>query len=340
MEDNLMTPVVPVTPSPTTPPIQISGEKNNKKLSAIITIVVLSLVLLFEIGYVFNDKVNFFGKLTVERGNKDLTPADMARPIKVGEAGYDYYLSKALPADVFASKGFVAASPAVVKLEDGFLTVGLPLVPNVNLSEDAIIVNFDSAKDKNGKELLDKESSFEQDTFFTHLSGMEIYSEPVVYLDGGRSMQLISQAKNSEVASVSGKIILNLPVDLYTAELTSKNIGKTIKTPNGSLTLKSMSTSADKDGDAITSIVFHYAGFKEKMYFAKAYSADDAQLDLSSQNFIIPSSFSGYENSDYTMKVYGTAQKFVFSESGSKIVRTIPFSISDVKNISQTGSNQ
>jgi hypothetical protein len=337
MQENQVNNIPPVVQNTNTVPTSPVSAGTNKPDSKKVLIIVITIVVLViaAIGGYFIFSNNSKSKVVTNSQPatpKTLSPADMSKPIVASEKDYDYYLSQVLPVASFVSQGFTAASPAVVKMGDyGDLNVGLPLIPNINLSDGAIIVNFDSIKDKTGKEILDKENSFETDPFFTHLSDKQIYSDPVVYIGGTRNPSLISGAQGSDIATMSGKIILNLPVNMYVAELTSSDIGKTIKTTNGSLLLKSINATKDDSGADITNIVFNYTGFENKIYYVGAYDANDSLLNVHSQDFTFPSTNNSYGSQDYTMTISGSAQKFVFSESTSQIVKNISFEINNAQ---------
>lgn len=304
-----------------TPPVK------SKKPRIIISIVILVILAAGATYYVWKNIYNPFDAPTDCCGqylSPDIT--DPSIPVTVSELDYDNYLANVLPVEKFTDAPYATSGPALITYTDsGKLVVKLPLIPNMVDSKQNVIVRISSILDSEGKEVFDKKSAFEDDSFFTSLDNLRVVDAPVRHIEGSRSPRLVSGASDSDIVQIKGKITLVLPADAKILSIGAADLNKPIKTLDGILTLKSLSNSETPSGETGTTIVFNYNGFTDRLESMNAYDIEGKDLAISSKEGF--SNNSSYDNKDYTVTVQGKAEKLVFFEVPSHIIREIPFEL-------------
>jgi len=136
--------------------------------------------------------------------------------IPLSSEEYDTYFSQPI-AGLDEEIGFKGsrtyAGPALIVLNTmGLLHVALPIIPNLEENSDYIWIDLTSITAKDGTEILDSESSFEQDLFFKSLT-LRKNIEPVEFLSDYRSLHYIDEAKPFDIKTVKGTLFFKIPLD-------------------------------------------------------------------------------------------------------------------------------
>jgi hypothetical protein len=146
--------------------------------------------------------------------------------VLIGGAGFLYYKNKStdnLSKQVSSSEELIvslgADAPSSYTISGPFIISpssygnGIRIIASVKDSEimkakKEIDIRFSSVLDENGKEVLDKESSFEKDAFFTR-SELEENNDPVRHYKTNRSIHAISDSSD-KFSSITGTIYVDL----------------------------------------------------------------------------------------------------------------------------------
>lgn len=148
-------------------------------------------------------------------------------PTSLTLSEYDALLSKPISGLSGTSVG-----PAILKLSnfwDGespkiWIEVMLPVLPNFNLGYQLTKITINSVQGMNGKNIYDRESSFEG-SFFQSFSTQE-RSNPFPHLSGIRSVQLMGGTKKDDIMRIDGKLILELPLNIQEISFTKEDLKK------------------------------------------------------------------------------------------------------------------
>lgn len=106
----------------------------------------------------------------------------------------------------------IFAGPAIIAFDDFWgLNVALPIIPNLEEGEDYAWIDLTSVVTVDGKEVLNKESAFETDVFFT---GLTLFStdDPVSHLYARRRLTLLSDTEFSAVKVIKGSLLFKIPL--------------------------------------------------------------------------------------------------------------------------------
>jgi uncharacterized RDD family membrane protein YckC len=129
---------------------------------------------------------------------------------------YDTYLSipvAGLNSESDYRGSHIYAGPALIAFDDFWgLNVALPVIPNLENKRDYIWIDLISVISKDGKEILDRGSTFEQSVFFKGLS-LSKNPTPIEHLSGNRSVHIVSETKLSDTKTISGTLFFKIPLD-------------------------------------------------------------------------------------------------------------------------------
>ena len=146
----------------------------------------------------------------------NINPSPVATFIPLTTQEYDVYFSKpvaGLDNERDYKDSHIYAGPALIAFDDFWgLNVALPVIPNLENNRDYIWIDLTSVASKDGKEILDRESTFEQSVFFKGLS-LSKQSTPVEYLSGIRQAHLIEGFSTSAAKQITGTLFFKIPLD-------------------------------------------------------------------------------------------------------------------------------
>jgi len=252
---------------------QFNSPKGNKT-PVIIAVVVLLLIIGGAIWYfgLSNKGVN------QKSEQKKFTKEELSLPINVS---VDYYKS-IKPLELSANqipKDAVIAGPTYVSLKNNEIEIISAPVPNLagkkSIFSDSQIslLTFDSIIDRKGKSYKGDDAD---EDFFNVLS-WDILEDPSLGIRMSTSRRWYSmngdKLKDEDIASIKGRLILNLPVDVAEISFGVDEVGKT-KTANGvSVTMNNISKSVDAEhsmGDYFVEYTFN--GKDSLLQETRAYS--------------------------------------------------------------------
>jgi uncharacterized RDD family membrane protein YckC len=167
----------------------------------------------------------------------------IATPLSSAE--YDAYFSKpitGLDSESDYSGPHTYAGPALIAFDDFWgLNCALPFVSILEDNKDYVWVYLTSVTSKSGKEILDKESSFEKDIFFKGLR-LSKETQPFEFLSDNRSVHLISGSELTDAKIIKGTLFFKVPLNTNKNNFYEKsypfvvNISSSIDAPVSSVT--------------------------------------------------------------------------------------------------------
>ena len=246
-------------------------------------------------------------------------------PAVMTEADYDKLLSNKLTG--FDEAYSVNVGPAVLKLssfwsivkENPSICVEVKTIPisNLTMSYHAARVTIDHVWDKNGNELYNPQSSFEQPIFQSiNLSSNE---GPVPHLSAIRDVHLKQGPKEQDIAKVEGTLTLFLPVNIQTPSFTKNDIGIAKTVGDSQFVIKEIKGN---------NVFFTYAGKGDNFLKMRGYDKDGKELDFAGGSY--PGSGQVYDknNSSTFNDIYkGEVSTLKAVVAASIAERTYPFSI-------------
>lgn len=144
--------------------------------------------------------------------------------VPLSREGYDLYLSKpisGLDGESDFNGSHIYSGPALIAFDDFWgLNVALPVIPNLEnpsggISQDSnnqyVGIDLTSVISKNGKDILDHESTFEKGIFKILILSKK--TNPIEYLSAHRQIHLITGATLSEVKTITGTLFFKIPLD-------------------------------------------------------------------------------------------------------------------------------
>ncbi len=190
---------------------------------------------------------------------------------------YDLLLSR--PVQNPAVKGITGTTSGITVGFDGSeISAAFAKIPNVDSSKE-VFIRLDSIKKKDGTEVFDAESSFEADNdMFTDLDLDKRSSGTTPYWMGARDVHLTDgnyTLKASDVASVSGKIIFNLPTNIQILTLTAADKGIEKAFGGGFVTLEDITD---------TTVTYSYSGFPDDFYAETGVDANGKEVYVDDYN--------------------------------------------------------
>lgn len=185
--------------------------KGDSHIGKIIIGIIIALILaagsIFAVGYYMKSQLE--GMFTFLAPMQDNKPA--AAAISLEESEYDEYLSASVEGLEAKYDGAVTRSgPVFIAFDSMWLDVAIPVIPNVEGVSEQSHLTFKHIWSKDGRDIYDRESTFEKDLFFTDLGFKKI--ENPLHLHATRSASLVSGTKDSDIAKIEGTVILKLPV--------------------------------------------------------------------------------------------------------------------------------
>jgi uncharacterized RDD family membrane protein YckC len=136
--------------------------------------------------------------------------------IPLSSEEYDTYFSQpimGLDKKNYVSGSRTYAGPALIILSTpSFLRIALPIIPNLEENNDYAWIDLTSITTRNGKEILDNESPFEQEILFKGLNFTKD-SEPIEFLSASRKLHYLADAQPSDVKTITGTLFFKIPLD-------------------------------------------------------------------------------------------------------------------------------
>ena len=259
--------------------------------------------------------------LVPEGGQAKASP----QPVVMTEADYDKLLLNKLTG--FDEPYSVNVGPAVFKLAQFWATdkenpsvwveVNTIPIPNLTMSYHAASVTINHVWDKNGNELYNPQSSFEQPIFQSiNLSSNE-GSTP--HLSAIRDVHLKPGTQEQDIAKVEGTLTLFLPVNIQTLSFTKNDIGIAKTVGDSQVVIKEIKGN---------NVLFTYAGKGENFLQMRGYDKDGKELDFAGGSY--PGSGQVYDknNSSTFNDIYkGEVSTLKTIVASSISARTYPFTI-------------
>jgi|GEM_PF-1368586 len=167
-----------------------------------------------------NAEIKTFGSTTLNNDNGSFTSEMSVVPVKiefvsVSKEEYDTHFSKPISGMEDESdykSAHIFAGPALIAFDDFWgLNIDLQTIPNMEDGRDYSWVVLESVSSREGKEILDKENSFEKDVFFQKLSFSK-EDKPFEYLSAHRTIHLIKGAEPSHIKTIKGTLFFKIPI--------------------------------------------------------------------------------------------------------------------------------
>lgn len=299
MEPQQQPPVQPVTPLP------VSSNVGNKSIlnpAVVITIVAVILIggyFAYAKVYIPKQEAKAYGQkvLALEQRIASVPEGDF-----VGLSSEEYGMLLRKPVVNPDVNGIVGTTDGItIGLDDGSFgletTAAFNYVPNIGDSEE-VFVRFDSILTKDGTEVFDKGSAFEEDNdIFTDLELSKRSSGDKPYWLGSRDIHTVSgmnDIKVSDIAKASGYILFKLPTGITSIKLTKDDIGKEKPFGGAYVTLKEITNN---------SVSFDFTGEDSAIYGYTAYDANGKELERNDGSSMSPA----YDGSLYTLNYEGAA---------------------------------
>ena len=192
---------------------EIENKKKNSVLSKLILLLVLILIITFggKFGYSYYIKYSAKQAILKEENIKKQKLIQLFSDLK----------------SVLTPYASITGSVILDKGDFDGLKVYMPSLGIKGWNFTKLVdIKLTSIKNDKGSEILDKNSSFEKDTFFTSVSLKDVH-DPVLHMEGTRSVNKTDD--NSSVATVSGNLSLNIPNNIKTVSFTREQM---LKNPN------------------------------------------------------------------------------------------------------------
>ncbi len=192
----------------------------------------------------------------------------------------------------------VQAGPAfIMRGGDSGLIIYAPYLKNVldndlvALGQNLVRVNIDSITNKDGKNILDVDSPFEQNTFFNKLSFERVPAfaeESNMYYKAERALRLKGDQVSivDDVKKISGSLIFNLPISVEKYDLSLDQIVTKVKIKAGNTTV---SVSDILDGAVSISI----KGNSKSVVYVKCFNSNNQIIASSMITALDPEQFVG-----------------------------------------------
>ncbi len=295
-----VTPVAPVVEAPA-------------KKSPLIAIIITVVAVLAIAGFFVYQKV-----IVPKMEAKALQAKQLVLDQKVAAAGEDGVVDFSEDEyDTFLKRGVATSevngiSTSVNGIQvgidsEGNAQVAFAYLPNL-VGEEEVFVRFDSVKTKDGKEIFDNESSFEEDNdMFTEMELEKRASGQTPFWFGERDIHLTEHSESKNIASASGKVVFMFPTHMQELKLTAEDIGKEQTLAGGFLTL----TGFDEKG-----FTYMYTGDEDNII---AYGAQNASDEYLRRN--------GYSCGNDECAVYYDNAKVAYITAGKIVEKEYPFTI-------------
>ncbi len=317
----------PIQSPITSVPPQVGGQ-GSKSHGLLWSIIILVLILISGGAYYFYyTSHQLLYSNSEQKSIKTLSLTELLKVEKVAtpaeEKNYDEYLSRKVDAEKINSdptNPYVQSGNVAVQAgEYGDITVAFSPIPNTNLENKNVFVNFSSVKDSDGVEMFDAESAFETDSFFTDATP-DLHSDPVPYMTVKRAPHLTGGQDNSssDIAYVKGEVEFKLPIGISSSKLTVANLSKAAATANGTTTLTKLTKGTAE---------FNYDGFQDKLISVSGYDVNNKPLDCSVSS---SGATKGYSVTTYVVDCHDSVNDPVISyitvsDASAVIDKKVPF---------------
>ena len=243
---------------------EIENKKKNSVLSKLILLLVLILIITFggKFGYSYYIKYSAKQAILKEENIKKQKLIQLFSDLK----------------SVLTPYASITGSVILDKGDFDGLKVYMPSlgIKGWNFTK-FVDIKLASIKNDKGSEILDKNSSFEKDTFFTSVSLKDVH-DPVLHMEGTRSVNKTDD--NSSVATVSGNLSLNIPNNIKTVSFTREQM---LKNPNPQDVISvSISSVDDIMNSYLNSFNLVTSGDLRDIVAVAAYDAKDRDFPISS----------------------------------------------------------
>lgn len=293
-------------------------------LTLVLAAIVLIVGIVGGIIYLLNPKSELFEEPITQAALLEVI-RNADKLVSLSSEGYEKYFALSVDAEKFPD--YTATGGVLAHLEEGRVTVLFSPVPNTTLNGEQAFIYFDSVKNGAGTELSD--SAFNTE-FFASV-GIEGLSSPVAHMKVDRYAPLVSESKVEDIASVSGRLVLKVPVNVATTTLGVSNRGTEVVTPHATVVLEEFDSSPNEDGEYIISIT--YRGFGEK--FMSAVPLDAAGQEIEHGWF--KGIQEGYGEWGMTLSMNTQPNSLLITEAGSMLVKEFPFTLEiESKTVAET----
>ena len=210
--------------------------------TVVIAVTQFFFIISFALSSLFSGGINIQGiptdQLTSQSQNdrSDTSASSDSIATPLSSAEYDAYFSKpitGLDGDSDFKGPHTYAGPALLAFDDFWgLNCALPYVSILEDNKDYVWVDLTSVISKSGKEILDKESTFEKDIFFKGLN-LSKETQPFEFLSDNRTVHLTSGSKSNDVQTIKGTLFFKVPLDENNENYYEKSYPFTINVSSG-----------------------------------------------------------------------------------------------------------